>query len=198
MIFFINNNKIDYEYDFGDGWGFTIEFKKTVDYDKNYPTLIRYKGKYNPIEDCGGIWGLEKIIYLKNHPNDPEYEENDYLIDELKEFDFEFISSLLEDLIFKKRTVYPDFEKLLNDLSIEFKNKNYEEVLKIANILLISDSKNIDVIYKRFLAAYYLRDSGITYSTIQYFNEYILKSDNNKKLKEEVFEDMRKKFKEIF
>ena len=51
-------NKVTYWYDFGDDWQFDIEIKKKIDYDKDYVTIKRFKGKYNPIEDIGGVYGL--------------------------------------------------------------------------------------------------------------------------------------------
>lgn len=60
--YFENNSKIYWEYDYGDGWTFTIEVKKAVDYDKDYITVKRYKGEYNPQDDIGGVWGLERLI----------------------------------------------------------------------------------------------------------------------------------------
>ena len=60
--YFESNSKIYWEYDFGDGWSFTIEVKKTVEYDLDYPTIKRFKGKYNPQDDIGGVWGMERLI----------------------------------------------------------------------------------------------------------------------------------------
>lgn len=60
--YFERNKKIYWEYDYGDGWSFTIEVKKTVEYDKDYPTIKRFKGEYNPQDDIGGVWGLEQMI----------------------------------------------------------------------------------------------------------------------------------------
>lgn len=81
--YFESNGKIYWEYDYGDGWSFTIEVKKTVDYDKDYPTIKRYKGEYNLKDDIGGVWGLERMI-----EDDP---------DDLEKFDLEFIQGLLKD-----------------------------------------------------------------------------------------------------
>ena len=81
--FFDIFKKCYWEYDFGDGWSFTIEIKKTVDLDKDYPVIKRYKGEYNPQDDIGGVWGLEKLI--KNSP------------DELTTFDKDFVQMDLED-----------------------------------------------------------------------------------------------------
>lgn len=81
--YFENNKKIYWEYDYGDGWSFTIEVKKIIDYDKDYPTIKRFKGKYNPQDDIGGVWGLERLIN-----EDPS---------QLVEFDQNSTQSSLED-----------------------------------------------------------------------------------------------------
>lgn len=63
--YFDNNKKITYTYDFGDDWEFTIEVKKKVEIDDEYPIIKRYKGDYNPVEDCGGVYALPKLVALK-------------------------------------------------------------------------------------------------------------------------------------
>lgn len=60
--YFESNGKIYWEYDYGDGWSFTIEVKKAIDCDEEYPVIKRYKGDYNLQDDIGGVWGLEMMI----------------------------------------------------------------------------------------------------------------------------------------
>ncbi|MDO5810661.1 MAG: plasmid pRiA4b ORF-3 family protein [Methanobrevibacter sp.] len=81
--YFDNNTKIYWEYDYGDGWSFTIEVKKSVEFDKDYPVIKRFKGEYNPQDDIGGVWGLERLM-----SEDP---------DQLTRFDKEIIQMGLED-----------------------------------------------------------------------------------------------------
>ena len=103
--FFEKYKKITYWYDFGDDWQFDIEIKKTVDYDKNYVTIKRFKGKYDPIEDCKGIYGLSEIIwYYENGEDDGSYFSD--LVDYLCEFDMEYVQKLLEN----KNYVYRLYE----------------------------------------------------------------------------------------
>ena len=71
--YFEKNSRIYWEYDYGDGWSFTIEVKKAVEYDKDYPTLKRFRGEYNLKDDIGGVWGLEEMIEEKS----PELEKFD-------------------------------------------------------------------------------------------------------------------------
>ena len=94
--FFEKSSKITYCYDFGDDWEFDIEIKKTVGYDRNYVTIKRFKGKYCPIEDCGGVGVLSEIIYLAQNPDEGDDYFEDYL-DYLDEFDMGYVQELLKD-----------------------------------------------------------------------------------------------------
>lgn len=49
-------NKLEYNYDFGDDWIFTIEVKNVLDKKSYHPVCVRYKSELNAIEDIGGIW----------------------------------------------------------------------------------------------------------------------------------------------
>lgn len=82
-LYFETTKKIYWEYDFGDGWSFTVEIKKTVDYDKDYPTVKRFKGEYDLADDIGGTYGFKKLI-LENP-------------DELSRFDLSIAQMNLED-----------------------------------------------------------------------------------------------------
>lgn len=89
-------DKITYWYDFGDDWQFDIEIKKKIDYDKDYVTIKRFKGKYDPIEDCKGIYGLSEIIYCAENPDEADFNDFSYLVEYLEEFDMEFTQFALE------------------------------------------------------------------------------------------------------
>lgn len=105
--FFETYDKISYTYDFGDSWEFTIEVKKTVDYDKNYPTIKRYKGDYCPIDDVGGTWELMELTAYKMGEIDSL---PDYLmewLEYLEEFDQDEMQDLLKE--------YCSYERANND-----------------------------------------------------------------------------------
>jgi hypothetical protein len=73
------NEKIEYEYDFGDGWEHDIKLEKVLNIDGNLPYPICIKGKMAcPPEDCGGIWGYHDMLEgLKDpkHEMHREYRE---------------------------------------------------------------------------------------------------------------------------
>lgn len=50
-------DKIEYTYDFGDDWTFTVMVKGIIDKKCERPVCTHYKGELNPVEDSGGVWG---------------------------------------------------------------------------------------------------------------------------------------------
>lgn len=75
-IFTTEGQKLQYEYDFGDGWEHTIKLEKIlpVELNKAYPVCIRGKRSCPP-EDCGGIWGYENLKEIMANKKHPEYKE---------------------------------------------------------------------------------------------------------------------------
>jgi len=70
------NDKIGYEYDFGDGWLHDIVLEKILDPDPGviYPQCVA--GKRNcPPEDCGGPYGYSNFLKIISNPRDKEYKE---------------------------------------------------------------------------------------------------------------------------
>ncbi|MEK7990042.1 MAG: plasmid pRiA4b ORF-3 family protein [Thiotrichaceae bacterium] len=65
-------SKIDYEYDFGDGWEHKIILEKFVPPTEHYPICIKGK-RACPPEDVGGIWGYEEFLEILADPKHPEY-----------------------------------------------------------------------------------------------------------------------------
>ena len=69
------NDRMIYEYDFGDGWEHEVILEKIIPSENKiiYPQCI--DGKMNcPPEDCGGIGGFENMLYVLKNPDDEEYE----------------------------------------------------------------------------------------------------------------------------
>ena len=80
--YFKSVKKIFWEYDFADGWSFTIEVKKVVESDKDYPVIKRFKGEYELMDDIGGVWGFSQLIEEKS--------------EDLLKFDLEFTQDLIK------------------------------------------------------------------------------------------------------
>lgn len=54
-------DKIEYIYDFGDDWIFSIEVKNILNNKSYHPVCTTYKSEMNIPEDSGGIWGYQRI-----------------------------------------------------------------------------------------------------------------------------------------
>jgi preprotein translocase subunit Sss1 len=68
-------DKIDYEYDFGDGWMHDITLEKILAPDDKIKYPVCLAGKMNcPPEDCGGVWGYSAILKILKKPDHEEYE----------------------------------------------------------------------------------------------------------------------------
>ena len=63
-------NIIDYEYDFGDGWEIIIQKLEETNYKNKTALILDYKGRYNPMDDMGGIMVFEEIMEAVNNGED--------------------------------------------------------------------------------------------------------------------------------
>ena len=96
----VKNDKIQYEYDFGDSWVHIITLEKVIEnYIGTLPVCTA--GALNcPPEDVGGIWGFQefkKIMKKSSHPEHEEYIEwygEEY---DPKYFDLDEINEMLQD-----------------------------------------------------------------------------------------------------
>lgn len=58
-LILMNEKKLTYSYDFGDGWELTINVEKADADGAEYPQLLEYGGTM-AMEDCGGVDGLKE------------------------------------------------------------------------------------------------------------------------------------------
>jgi hypothetical protein len=72
-------DRVQYAYDFGDGWEHDIVLEKHVDADAaaQLPACVAGKGACPP-EDCGGPWGYAD---LKDTLADPGHEDHGHMLD---------------------------------------------------------------------------------------------------------------------
>ena len=69
---FESQKKIDYEYDFGDGWIHTIKLKRFIpDCNTPYPHCTEAIGDA-PMEDSGGPYGFDEKMKILNDPDHPD------------------------------------------------------------------------------------------------------------------------------
>jgi len=68
--------KLQYEYDFGDGWLHEIVLEKILPIDSKIQLPKCTGGKMNcPPEDCGGVWGYADLLDIISNPEHDEYED---------------------------------------------------------------------------------------------------------------------------
>lgn len=68
--------KLNYEYDFGDGWLHEVKVEKVFDADPaiHYPRCTAGK-RACPPDDCGGPFGYEELLEALKTPSHPDHAE---------------------------------------------------------------------------------------------------------------------------
>jgi len=95
---------IDYAYDFGDDWHFTIQLEAIVDdYYFGFPTLLD-GAETAPPEDVGGISGFYEFLEIYNDESCPEHEAAKEWVDGLlfKTYDHDVINDRLKRVKYQK------------------------------------------------------------------------------------------------
>lgn len=103
MLLHKENDKILYEYDFGDAWRHTILLEKASLSETDWPQIpMCMKGKGTcPIEDSGGIWGYYQTLQNASDVNYSERKDlHDWLMQDIneREYDLNAINARLADL----------------------------------------------------------------------------------------------------
>lgn len=62
-------DKLEYLYDFGDDWIFTVTVLEVMDREGEVAVCTKWKCDFQPIEDCGGIWSY---LQLRDAFTDPK------------------------------------------------------------------------------------------------------------------------------
>lgn len=121
--YLISFKKIDYYYDFGDGWHLKIEFQDMVDLDYYHPKVLSFKG-IAPPEDAGGLGGFEELKEILANPDHEEYEESKSWAEmqHYDTFELDEVNEILEDLFQD-----PGFTHIFNPFSLEFPEKDEPE-----------------------------------------------------------------------
>ena len=81
-----------YVYDFGDNWEIVVHKLDDIDYSNKTALITGYKGKYNPVDDMGGIFVFEEIMEaIEEDDEDLKYILDDYGLTrgDLTKMDFE-------------------------------------------------------------------------------------------------------------
>lgn len=92
-----------FTYDFGDDWKHIIKVEDILtDYDKNYPTLLKFKGN-TPPEDCGGIYGYYNLLEILKNPKNESYKDMAEWLGEVKDYDPALVQGELDRLKLGKK-----------------------------------------------------------------------------------------------
>jgi hypothetical protein len=67
--------QFSYEYDFGDSWGHQVTVEKILQPDAAAATvaLCLEGARACPPEDCGGVWGYERLLKILKNRKHPEH-----------------------------------------------------------------------------------------------------------------------------
>ena len=96
--FFDELPDLDYLYDMEDRWLIGIEINGKVECKQNYPIVTDFKGVYNPLEGCGGVWELTEIIYYAKKPSARDNSRNAKLSFEIKKFNLKEVNKKLKKI----------------------------------------------------------------------------------------------------
>ncbi len=70
------NDRLVYEYDFGDGWEHAIVLEEVLAHEPRARYPVIFDGKRScPPDDCGGPPGYEQLLEALAKPDHPEHEE---------------------------------------------------------------------------------------------------------------------------
>jgi len=97
---------LNYLYDYGDEWRFTVTLEETVDdYYFGYPTLLDGAGS-GPPEDVGGIPGYEHFLEVYEDASHPDHEEirawTEGMPARYSEYDSQHLNQMLKHVHYKK------------------------------------------------------------------------------------------------
>jgi len=157
-------DEIYYTYDFGDSWRFTLEIKKKLDYEENYPEIKEYKGDYGPVENCGGVFILSDMVEYKTNPN---FDATDYiksLSEKLKKFDLnEKNKELMESCTFNNEATPKEEVKIFEE---SFEKKGFDLYITFNEVIPFT-MRNIQI------------PSGITFNQLHDIIQILVGLDNH-------------------
>ena len=102
-------DKIEYEYDFGDGWVHEIRLEKILPADDTMKSPVCIGGELAcPPEDCGGIWGYAQMLEALKDSGHEQHEETLEWIGE--EFDPELFDIEMVNKLLNKHVKYKNYK----------------------------------------------------------------------------------------
>ena len=90
-------DKLEYVYDFGDDWIFTVSVLDVVEREGDVAVCTKWKCDFQPIEDCGGVWSFLQIRDAFSDPKALTAKQKRELADSLGFEDFKQLSAYVDD-----------------------------------------------------------------------------------------------------
>lgn len=90
-------DKLEYVYDFGDDWIFTVSVLDVVEREGDVAVCTKWKCDFQPIEDCGGVWVYLQIRDAFSDPKALTAKQKRELADSLGFEDFRRLSAYVDE-----------------------------------------------------------------------------------------------------
>lgn len=93
-------DKLEYVYDFGDDWTFTVSVKKLLAQKLQHPVCTAFKSDLNPVEDSGGIWAYDEMRWALEHWDNISLNEKNDIAERAGFEDLEYYYNVVKGNIF--------------------------------------------------------------------------------------------------
>lgn len=93
-------DKLEYVYDFGDDWTFTITVKKVLEKELQHPVCVAHKCDMNPMEDSGGVWSYLDMRDIFNNWSNMSKKAKDEAAERLGYDDPKYLFEILDEMAF--------------------------------------------------------------------------------------------------
>lgn len=92
-------DKLEYVYDFGDDWIFTVSVLEVIDRRGDVAECTKWKCDFQPIEDCGGIWAYQQLRDAFTAPKTLTSKQKKELVETFGFENFSQLSAWVDDAL---------------------------------------------------------------------------------------------------
>ena len=92
-------DKLEYVYDFGDDWIFTVSVLEVIDRRGDVAKCTKWKCEFQPIEDCGGIWAYRQLRDAFTAPKTLTSKQKKELVETFGFENFSQLSAWVDDAL---------------------------------------------------------------------------------------------------
>lgn len=90
-------DKLEYIYDFGDDWIFTVTVLEVMERNGDVAVCTKWKCDFQPIEDCGGVWSYLRLREAFSSPDAMTPKQKKELVDAFGFMNFPQFSAWLDE-----------------------------------------------------------------------------------------------------